>query len=82
MKKEMLGLVVSDKMDKTIVVEVERLVRHRLYGKRIKWRRKFKAHDEKNEARAGDRVRIVENRPVSRTKNWRLMEIIERAEER
>jgi small subunit ribosomal protein S17 len=82
LKKEMFGLVVSDKMDKTIVVEVERLVKHRLYDKRIKKRRKFKAHDEKNEARSGDRVRVVENMPVSRTKRWRFAEIIERAEER
>ncbi len=78
----MLGLVVSDRMDKTIVVEVERLVKYPLYNKRIKLRKKFKAHDEKNEAKAGDRVRIVENRSVSRTKNWRFLEIIERAEER
>ncbi len=82
MKKEMFGLVVSDKMDKTIVVEVERLIKHRVYDKRIKMRKKFKAHDEKNEAKAGDRVKIVENRPFSKTKNWRFSGIIEKAEER
>jgi small subunit ribosomal protein S17 len=82
LKKEMLGVVVSDKMDKTIVVEVERFVRHPLYNKRMKARAKFKAHDEKNEAKTGDRVRIVENKPLSKTKNWRVVEIVERAEER
>ncbi len=82
MKKEMLGLVVSDKMDKTIVVEVERFVKHKLYNKRMKMRKKFKAHDEKNEAKAGDRVKIVENRALSKTKSWRFTEIIERAEQR
>ncbi len=78
----MFGLVKSDKMDKTIVVEVQRFVSRRPYDKRVKVTTKFKAHDEKNEAKAGDRVKIVENRPLSKTKDWRLSEIIERAEER
>ena len=81
MKKVMLGTVVSDKMDKTIVVETERLMRHPVYNRTMKRRAKFKAHDEKNEARTGDRVKIVECRPLSRSKRWRLLEIVEKARE-
>ncbi len=80
MKKQMVGIVKSDRMDKTIVVEAERLVRVKLYGKKVKRTSRFKAHDEKNEAKAGDRVLIVEHRPISRTKRWCLSGILERAE--
>ncbi len=81
MKKVMVGTVVSDKMDKTIVVETERLMRHSVYSRTMKRRAKFKAHDEKNEARTGDRVKILECRPLSRSKRWRLLEIVEKARE-
>jgi small subunit ribosomal protein S17 len=80
-KKVMVGTVVSDKMDKTIVVETERLMRHPVYNRTMKRRAKFKAHDEKNEARTGDRVKIVECRPLSRSKRWRLLEVVEKARE-
>jgi small subunit ribosomal protein S17 len=80
-RKAKVGRVVSDKMDKTIVVSVERLTRHRLYKRVIRLTTKFKAHDEHNEARIGDRVRIEESRPLSATKRWRLVEIVERASE-
>ena len=73
------GFVVSDKMDKTIVVEVERTTRHPLYGKVLRRSTKFKAHDEQNEARTGDQVRIMECRPLSRDKSWRVVEILRRA---
>ncbi len=76
-----VGRVVSDKMDKTIVVSVERLSRHRLYKRVIRLTTKFKAHDERNEARIGDTVRIEESRPLSATKRWRLVEIVKRAGE-
>ena len=76
-----VGRVVSDKMDKTIVVSVERLSRHRLYKRVIRLTTKFKAHDERNEARIGDTVRIEESRPLSATKRWRLVEIVQRAGE-
>ncbi|MCD6276859.1 30S ribosomal protein S17 [candidate division WOR-3 bacterium] len=79
MRKKRIGRVVSDKPDKTILVEVERMVKHPLYKKYIKRRRKFMAHDERNEARVGDVVEIVETRPLSRHKRWRLLRIIERA---
>jgi small subunit ribosomal protein S17 len=79
-KKHLIGRVVSDKMDKTIVVRVERLYRHRLYKKVVKAAKKYKAHDEENACRIGDLVRIVEFRPLSRTKRWSLEEILERAE--
>ena len=79
-KKHLTGRVVSDKMDKTIVVRVERLYRHRLYKKVIKVTKKYKAHDEENTCRVGDLVRIVESRPLSRTKRWAVEEILERAE--
>lgn len=78
-RKTKTGLVVSDKMDKSIVVSVERLVRHPLYGKFFKKTSKFMAHDENNECQAGDRVRIMETRPLSRRKRWRLVEVVEKA---
>ena len=81
LRKEKVGRVVSDKMDKTIVVSVERLSRHPLYKRVIKLTTKFKAHDERNEARIGDTVRIVESRPLSATKRWRLAEIVRRADD-
>lgn len=78
-RKTRTGVVSSSKMDKTIVVQVERKVKHPIYGKFIKNTTKFHAHDEKNEAGAGDTVRIMETRPLSKTKRWRLMEILEKA---
>lgn len=78
-RKVRVGTVVSDKNDKTVVVAVETLVEHPLYHKRVRRTKKFHAHDEKNEARVGDRVRIVETRPLSKLKRWRLVEILERA---
>jgi small subunit ribosomal protein S17 len=81
MRKEKVGRVVSDKMDKTIVVSVERLSRHPLYKRVMRLTTKFKAHDEHNEARIGDTVRIVESRPLSATKRWRMVEIVARAGE-
>jgi small subunit ribosomal protein S17 len=80
-RKAKVGRVVSDKMDKTIVVSVERLARHRLYKRVVRLTTKFKAHDERNEARVGDTVRIEESRPLSATKRWRLVEVIARAGE-
>ena len=79
-KKVYIGRVVSDKMDKTVVVAVERLVQHPTYKKIVKRITKFKAHDEKKECRVGDKVSIVEGRPISKEKRWRIMKIIERAE--
>ena len=73
------GIVVSDKMDKTVVVAVEQRVKHPLYGKVMTKSERLKAHDEANEAGIGDRVRVMETRPTSATKRWRLVEIIERA---
>ncbi|AEV81688.1 30S ribosomal protein S17 [Actinoplanes sp. SE50] len=73
------GLVVSDKMDKTVVVEVEDRVKHALYGKVIRRTRKLKVHDEQNSAGTGDRVSIMETRPLSATKRWRIVEILEKA---
>lgn len=78
-RKTRTGKVVSDKMDKTIVVAIETLVRHPLYGKSIKRTTKFKAHDENNECQIGDRVKIMETRPLSKDKRWRLVEIVEKA---
>jgi len=78
-RKEFIGTVVSDKMDKTVVVMVERLVQHPLYGKYIKRRKKYMAHDEKNECRIGDKVLIVETRPLSKRKRWVVKQILERA---
>ena len=79
LRKERVGIVVSSKMDKTIVVAVERKEKHPLYGKFVKKTTKFVAHDEKNECGEGDTVRIMETRPLSKTKNWRLVEIVEKA---
>lgn len=78
-RKTRTGRVVSDKMDKTIVVAVETKVRHPLYGKTMKKTTKFKAHDENNEANINDRVSIMETRPLSKDKRWRLVEIVEKA---
>ena len=78
-KQELIGKVVSDKNDKTITVLVETYKTHPLYGKRVKYSKKYAAHDEKNEAKIGDIVRIVETRPLSRTKRFRLVEIVEKA---
>jgi len=78
LRKERIGLVVSNKMDKSIVVTIERRFKHPVYGKYIKKTNKFIAHDEKNECNIGDTVRIMETRPLSKNKNWRLVEIIER----
>ena len=79
LRKERIGKVVSDKMDKTIVVEIVDNVKHPLYGKIVKRTSRLKAHDENNECRVGDRVKVMETRPLSREKRWRLVEIIERA---
>ncbi len=73
------GYVVSDKMDKTVVVAVEDRVKHRLYGKVLRHTTRLKVHDEANSAGVGDRVRVMETRPISATKRWRLLEIVERA---
>ncbi len=78
-RKTRIGTVVSDKMDKTVVVAVERQVAHKLYGKQLIRTKKYHAHDEDNDAREGDVVRIMETRPLSRTKRWRLVEIVTRA---
>ena len=79
LRKERIGVVVSNKMDKSIVVEIERREKHPIYGKFIKKTSRFMAHDEKNDCNIGDTVRIMETRPLSRRKRWRLVEIIERA---
>ncbi len=79
LRKERIGIVVSDKMEKSIVVAVRRKMRHPIYGKFINKTTKFKAHDEENTCNSGDIVRIMETRPLSKSKNWRLVEIIERA---
>lgn len=75
-RKEKIGVVISDKMDKTVTVQVARLSRHPWVGKMLKKYSKFKVHDQRDEAKVGDRVRIVETRPLSKTKRWRLVEII------
>ena len=77
--KTRVGLVTSDKMDKTIVVSVTDNVKHPLYGKIVKRTYKLKAHDEENQCRIGDRVRVMETRPLSKDKRWRLVEIVEKA---
>ena len=79
MRKERVGVVVSDKMDKTIVVEIRTRVKHPLYGKIMNRTISFKAHDENNECGIGDTVRVMETRPLSKDKNWRLVEIVEKA---
>ncbi|MCB0553492.1 MAG: 30S ribosomal protein S17 [Phaeodactylibacter sp.] len=78
-RKQRVGLVTSNKMDKTIAVSVERRLRHPIYGKYVKKSKKFIAHDENNECNIGDTVRIMETRPLSKLKRWRLVEIVERA---
>jgi small subunit ribosomal protein S17 len=79
LRKERVGIVVSDKMDKSIVVAEKRKVKHPIYGKFVNKTTKYHAHDEKNDCNVGDTVRIMETRPLSKTKCWRLVEIIERA---
>jgi small subunit ribosomal protein S17 len=79
LRKTRVGLVTSDKMDKTIVVSVTDNVKHPLYGKIVKRTYKLKAHDEENQCKIGDRVRVMETRPLSKDKRWRLVDIIERA---
>lgn len=78
LRKTKLGVVSSNKMDKTITVSVERKVKHPLYGKFVKKSTKFHAHDEKNECSIGDLVKIMESRPLSKTKRWRLVEVVEK----
>lgn len=79
MKRQVIGTVVSNKMEKTVIVEVERLVKHRLYKKYIRRRNKFAAHDEANGCQIGDKVLITESRPLSRNKRWRVSNVIEKA---
>ena len=79
LRKERIGLVTSNKMDKSIVVSIQRRVKHPLYGKFAKMTSKFIAHDKNNDCNEGDKVKIMETRPLSKRKNWRLVEIIERA---
>jgi len=79
LRKTRVGVVTSDKMDKTVVVSVETLVQHPLYKKRVRRTTKFKAHDEQNQCKVGDKVRITETRPLSKDKRWRVVEIIEAA---
>ena len=79
MKRQLIGTVVSDKMDKTVVVQTERLVKHRLYEKYIRRRAKFSAHDAENSCRIGDKVLITESRPLSKTKRWQVSQILEKA---
>jgi small subunit ribosomal protein S17 len=78
-RKMRIGMVVSDKMEKTVVVQIERRVQHPVYGKMVRRTKKLKAHDEENAAKTGDTVRIMETRPLSKDKRWRVVEIIERA---
>ena len=78
-RKVNVGTVISDKMDKTVVVAIEDFVRHSLYGKAVKRTKKIKVHDENNECRVGDKIRIMETRPLSKDKRWRLVEIVEKA---
>ncbi|MEE9437375.1 MAG: 30S ribosomal protein S17 [Saprospiraceae bacterium] len=79
LRKQRVGVVTSDKMDKTITVLVERKIKHPIYGKFMKKSKKFTAHDEKNECKEGDKVRIMETRPLSKKKRWRLVEILIKA---
>lgn len=80
-RKVLTGKVVSDKMDKTVVVAVETMVKHPLYQRIVRRTRKFKAHDEQNSCRVGDKVRMMETRPLSKEKRWRIIEILERADQ-
>jgi small subunit ribosomal protein S17 len=79
MKRQLVGKVVSNKMDKSVIVQVERLVKHKVYQKYVKRRAKFAAHDETNTCSIGDKVLITESRPISKTKKWRVSEIVEKA---
>ena len=79
LRKERLGIVISDKMEKSIIVTEETKIKHPLYGKFMKRTKKYHAHDEKNDAKIGDTVKIMETRPLSKTKRWRLVEVVERA---
>ena len=79
LRKEMIGTVVSDKMDKTVVVAVQRNVQHKVYGKTVKKTYKLKAHDEENKCQAGDKVKVMETRPLSKDKRWRVVEVVEKA---
>jgi small subunit ribosomal protein S17 len=79
LRRQVVGTVVSDKMDKTVIVIVERLVKHRLYKKYIRRRSKFTAHDENNTSKVGDKVLIIQSRPLSKTKRWRVSKIVEKA---
>ena len=78
-RKSKIGVVVSDKMDKTVVVAIEDFVRHPLYGKAVKRTKRLKVHDENNECNVGDKIRIMETRPLSRDKRWRLVGVVEKA---
>jgi small subunit ribosomal protein S17 len=78
-RRQLVGTVVSDKMEKTVTVQVERLVKHRLYQKYIRRRATFAAHDEQNACRVGDKVLITESRPLSKTKKWRVSKVVEKA---
>ena len=78
-RKTRTGIVVSDKMEKTVVVSIERRVQHPVYGKMVRRTKRLKAHDENNDAKTGDTVRIMETRPMSKDKRWRVVEIVERA---
>ncbi len=78
-RKNRVGKVVSDRMDKTVVVSIERLVKHTTYGRYVRRRTKFKVHDENNECRIGDTIRFMETRPISKEKRWRFVEFVERA---
>ncbi|HJP17598.1 MAG TPA: 30S ribosomal protein S17 [Nitrospinota bacterium] len=80
-KNVLIGDVISDKMDKTVVVKVSRMVRHPVFNKMIRRAKKYKAHDHKNECQIGDKVRIVESRPISKDKRWRLLEIMSKGAE-
>jgi small subunit ribosomal protein S17 len=80
LRKTRVGKVVSDKMDKTVVIAIETSVKHPLYGKIVKRTYKLKAHDENNECKVGDKVKVMETRPISKDKRWRLVEIIEKAQ--
>lgn len=79
LRKTRIGMVVSDKMEKTVVVAVQRLVRHPLYGRIVKLTSKIKAHDETNECKVGDKVKVMETRPLSKDKRWRVVNVIEKA---
>ena len=80
-RKVLIGRVTSDKMDKTVVVQVERMRRHARYGKVLRFHKKYKAHDERNEAKIGDMVKIIESRPLSKEKRWALVEVVSVADQ-